>query len=159
MFARFVPSPFCTWLMSDTCQCFDSMRRIIVSERDNPSLTFKQITDDKWLAIPKVLAAPVSAGTLAKYFGLYISTSESVGAKMHGITVICNRAVAIRNVPALIGAKAMSHENRGRPLLHPGSLVFAVGPGAMMRAARTCADSRPLLRATCSYQDGARTQN
>ena len=24
----------------------------------------------------------------------------------------------------------MGHENRGRPLLHPGSLGFAVGPGA-----------------------------
>jgi hypothetical protein len=34
------------------------------------------------------------------------------------------------NVPALIGAKAMGHENRGRPLLHPGSLGFDMGPGA-----------------------------
>ena len=66
--------------------------------------------------------------------------------------------VAIKNVPALIGAEAMGHENRGRPQLHPGSLGFDVGPGAVMRAARTCAGLLPLLRATCSYQDGARTE-
>ena len=52
----------------------------------------------------------------------------------------------------------MGHENRGRPQLHPGSLGFDVGPGAVMRAARTCAGLLPLLRATCSYQDGARTE-
>ena len=64
----------------------------------------------------------------------------------------------IKNVPALIGAEAMGHENRGRPLLHPGSLGFDVGPGAVMRAARTCAELLPLLRATCSYQDGAKNE-